>query len=285
MTRVRELAPDNLPARLWLGQIYVLSRLPDRALEALRDPVEHPEKFSLAETNLTQLNILARRRLFSESTTWRGAPNCSKPKSPAILTDDDLRTAAVQVYVSAWSVHQCPRASLTANSGWRPTTRPGFSAKATSCIQLKDYDDAIAALTRVLAIQTNNDDALFNRAIAYLDSGQLDAARADYKTLAAIATPTRSRSPTASAKSPGASTTPTRPIRNYKLYLANANTNTAEATNIILNGCRELKWPIHPEPRRCASPTSSPGWSSAARRKTPSPPSSACARNPASKSI
>ena len=41
--RVRELAPDNLAARLWLGQIYVMSRLPDRALEALRDPLEQPE--------------------------------------------------------------------------------------------------------------------------------------------------------------------------------------------------------------------------------------------------
>ena len=30
-------------------------------------------------------------------------------------------------------------------------------------------------------------------------------------------------------------------IRNYKIYLANANTNTAEATNVILERLRELK--------------------------------------------
>ena len=50
-------------------------------------------------------------------------------------------------------------------------------------IQLKDYDAAISALTRVLSIQTNNPQALFNRALANLDGGKLDAARADYETL------------------------------------------------------------------------------------------------------
>ena len=46
-TRVRELAPDNLPARLWLGQLYFLQHLPDRALDALHDPLTQPEKFGL----------------------------------------------------------------------------------------------------------------------------------------------------------------------------------------------------------------------------------------------
>ena len=56
------------------------------------------------------------------------------------------------------------------------------------CIQLKDYDGAIAALDRVLAIQTTNNDALYNRAIANLDAGRLDAARADYFRLQRIFT-------------------------------------------------------------------------------------------------
>ena len=58
-TRVRELAPDNLPARLLLAQIYLISHMPDRTLEVLHDPLEQPEEFSLARTNSTQLNILA----------------------------------------------------------------------------------------------------------------------------------------------------------------------------------------------------------------------------------
>ena len=32
--------------------------------------------------------------------TWRGERNCSKPKSPAIPTDDDLLNAAAQIYLA-----------------------------------------------------------------------------------------------------------------------------------------------------------------------------------------
>jgi len=77
--------PDNLAARLWLGQIYVLAHLPDRALEALRDPLEQPEKFSLAKHNATELSVIAARRLFSENDS-PGRRICSKPKSPSIPT-------------------------------------------------------------------------------------------------------------------------------------------------------------------------------------------------------
>ncbi len=38
--RVRQLAPDNLAARLWLAQLYLASHLPDRALDALHEPMD-----------------------------------------------------------------------------------------------------------------------------------------------------------------------------------------------------------------------------------------------------
>ncbi|HXE43464.1 MAG TPA: tetratricopeptide repeat protein, partial [Candidatus Baltobacteraceae bacterium] len=53
--RARELAPTFLPARLELARVYLLNHLPDRALEALEEPLAHPEKFSIAETNETTL--------------------------------------------------------------------------------------------------------------------------------------------------------------------------------------------------------------------------------------
>ena len=42
--RVRQLVPDNLAARLLLAQIYLFSRQPDRALEALQDPLAAARK-------------------------------------------------------------------------------------------------------------------------------------------------------------------------------------------------------------------------------------------------
>jgi len=44
----------------------VLAHLPDRALEALRDPLEQPEKFSPRQNTMrTELSVIAARRLFS----------------------------------------------------------------------------------------------------------------------------------------------------------------------------------------------------------------------------
>ena len=71
--RVRELVPDNLPARFWLGQIYLMSHQPERALEVLREPLAHPEKFSLDETNETQLHVLAAAAYFQETNLARGS--------------------------------------------------------------------------------------------------------------------------------------------------------------------------------------------------------------------
>ncbi len=104
--------------------------------------------------------------------------------------------------------------------------------KGLASIQLKAYDDAIVALNQLLVIEPTNSTALFNRAVAYLQSGQLDAARVDYQSLHesysnsvqvayGLGEIAWRRHETNEA------------IKNYEVYLVGANTNTAEATNII----------------------------------------------------
>jgi tetratricopeptide (TPR) repeat protein len=106
-------------------------------------------------------------------------------------------------------------------------------------LQTKAYDDAIDEFTRVLATQTNNSSVLFNRALACLNSDKLDAARADYKTLQQTFT-NSFRVAYGLGEIAWRQHDTNEAIRNYKLYLANANTNTAEATNVIQR-LRELK--------------------------------------------
>jgi len=99
-------------------------------------------------------------------------------------------------------------------------------------------------LTHSPACSHSNDQffgAVFNRALACLASGKLEAARADYKTCSSLS-PMRSRSPTAWRNCLRQHET-NEAIRNYKLYLANANTNTAEAYKRHINRLRELKGP------------------------------------------
>jgi len=235
--RVRELAPDNLVARLWLGQIYVLSHLPDRALEALRDPLEQPEKFSLAKTNATELSVIAAAAYFLKNDSARGT-HLLETEIALHPEDTNLLNATVLAYLNH-GLFTNALVIIDRQLKLAPNDPDWLFNRGNVSFQLKAYDDAIAAFTRVLATLTNNPTVLFNRALACLNSGKLDAARADYKTLQHSLTNSfqvawglgeiawRQRDTNEA-------------IRNYKLYLANANTNTEEATN-VMQRLRELK--------------------------------------------
>jgi tetratricopeptide (TPR) repeat protein len=235
--RVRELAPDNLPARFWLGQIYLMAHLPERALEVLRDPLAHPEKFSLVETNETQLHVLAAAAYFQQTNFTRGSEllETEIARHPA---DNKLLASATQAYLmrglfaNALGVIDRRLRLVPDDPAWLYT-------KGYVSIQLKNYETAITVLSRVLAMQTNNNDALFNRAIANLDSEHLDAARADYLRLQ------RSyRNSFQVAYGLGEIAwrqhDTNEAVRNYAIYLANANTNSGEAKT-VLERLRELK--------------------------------------------
>jgi tetratricopeptide (TPR) repeat protein len=235
--RVRELAPDYLPARLWLAQIYLMAHLPKPAMAALSDPLAHPEKFSLVETNEIQVHVLAAAACFQETNFSRGAEMLDAEM--ALHPDNnDLFASTAQAYMvnglfdRALGVIDRKLKSAPDDPAW-------LYSRGYVSIQLKNYDAAIAALSRVLAVQTNNDNALFNRAIANLDSGRLDAARADYLRLQQI-------SSNAFQIAYGLGEIAWRQhdtneaVRNYSIYIANANTNTGEAQT-VLERLRELK--------------------------------------------
>jgi tetratricopeptide (TPR) repeat protein len=237
--RVRELAPDNLTARLWLGQIYVQSRLPDRALEALHDPLEQPEKFSLAKTNATELSVIAAAACFQKNDFARAA-HLLETEIALHPDDTNLLNVTVQAYLNH-GLFTNALVIIDRQLKLAPNDPVWLFGRGNVSFQLRAYDDAIAAFTRVLAALTNNPSVLLNRALAYLDSGKLDAARADYKTLQQSFS---NSFPVQTAYNLGEIAwrqhDTNEAIRNYTLYLASANTNTEEATNVIKR-LRELK--------------------------------------------
>jgi tetratricopeptide (TPR) repeat protein len=237
--RVRQLAPDNLAARLWLGQIYVMSRLPDRALVILRDPLEQPERFSLAKTNATELNVTAAAAYFQKNDLAQGT-HLLETEIAIHPDDNNLLNAIVQVYLGH-GLFTNALVIIDRQLKLAPNDPDWLFNRGNVFFQLKAYDDAIATFTRVLTILTNNPSVLFNRALACLDSGKLDAARADYKTLQQSFT---NSFPVQVAYNLGEIAwrqhDTNEAIRNYKIYLANANTNTEEATN-VMQRLHELK--------------------------------------------
>ena len=152
--------------------------------------------------------------------------------------DDNLLASAAQGFMAHGHVHQALRV-IDRKLKSAPDDPARLYSRGYVCIQLKDYPAAITALTRVLAIQTNNDNALFNRAIANLDSGRLDAARADYLRLQQTFT-NSFQVAYGLGEIAWRQHDTNEAVRNYTIYLANANTNTGEAQT-VLERLRELK--------------------------------------------
>jgi len=237
LTRVRELDPNYLPVRLLLAQIYDICRLPDRALAELQAPLTQPHRFSLTESNSMPLNFLAAGAYFQKSNFVQGA-RLIEVEINRHPENGDLQTLSMQTFIT-YGLYTNALDVIDRKLKTAPEDLTGLFGKGYVCIQLHDYDGAIAALTHLLTIQTNNADARFNRALAYLDSDKLDAARADYRHLQQIYT---NSFPVAYGLGEIAwrEHDTNEAIRNYNIYLANANTNTTEATNVILR-LRELE--------------------------------------------
>ena len=88
-----------------------------------------------------------------------------------------------------------------------------------------------SAMTRVLEIQTNDASARFNRALAYLQSGKLDNARADYSFLQTVYTNSFQIAYGLGEVAWRKNET-NEAVRNFKLYLDNAPTNSAEFQSV-----------------------------------------------------
>jgi tetratricopeptide (TPR) repeat protein len=227
--RVQELEPSFVQARFELAQAYLTLRHPGPAFDALQEPLAHPEKFSLAEGNETQLNIIAAAACFQKNDIARGT-KLLETELARRPDDNDLQTIAAQVFIThglfdnALSIVDRKLKSNPNDPNW-------LYARGYVYIQLKRYDEAVADLTHVLSLQPNNYDAMFNCAIANLDLGNLDAARLDYQRLQQVVS---NSVPVAYGLGEIAwrKHETDEAVRNYQIYLANANTNTAEAKTV-----------------------------------------------------
>ena len=239
--RVRQLVPDNLAARLWLAQIYLASHLPDRALDALHEPLTQPATFFLNAANSTQLNILTAAAYFQKTNFTRGS-EILETEISRHPDNNELMIAAAQAYTTR-GLFDHALGVIDRKLRLTPDDPTWLFGKGYTMIQMKDYAGAIAALTRLLVIQTNNSDALFNRAIANLSSDRLDAARADFQQLQITFTNSYQIAyglgeiAWRKHETNGA-------IKNYREYLTTANTNTAEARGIIQR-LQEIQGPPH----------------------------------------
>jgi tetratricopeptide (TPR) repeat protein len=235
--RVRQLAPDDFDVRLQLAQAYIMGRLPDRALEALHDPIADPARFSVTDNKRVSLSILLSAAYFQKNDIAR-ATETLENEIQRHPDNDSLLQSGVQAFI-LHALYTNALTLLDQKLKQTPDDPKWLFEKGLAELQSGKYAPAIRSLSRVIELQTNNPNALFNRGLAYLDSGNLEAARTDYLQLQATYT---NSVPVAFGLGEIAwrRHDNAEAIRNYKIYLANANTNSAEATNVIAR-LRELE--------------------------------------------
>ena len=239
LKRVLQFDPNFWPAREWLARVYAFDRLPNLALAVLQAPLERPRDFSLDESSSGELYMLASAAYFQQNKLAEGTRllELEVSRNP---TNETLLTTVEQIYISRGMFSNAlgivdRKLLLTPNDPAWLFTR-GYLYN-----QLKRYDDAIATLNSVLAVQKDDMNALFQRANAYLGNGDLDAARADFEKLRQ--TQTNSYEIVFDLGEVAWRQHDTNEaIRNFEIYVAHTPTNSPQAQTAI-ERLQELKAP------------------------------------------
>jgi tetratricopeptide (TPR) repeat protein len=238
--RVKELDRTHLPARLWLAQLYIMAQAPEQAMQLINEIRQNKDDFPVNATNVTEV-------MFGEASTYLANKNTLSAETAIqnrlqqFETDKDLMpkllATASRVYLN-FGVFSNALPLIEQQLAVAPDDVDALINKGYAYLQMQMFDQAIPSLTRVLQA-TNSTPALLNRAIAYLKSGQLDAAQNDYEALQktlpnaypvyyGLAEIAYLRKDTNAA------------IRYCELYLANAAPNSEEA-KFVSQRLAELK--------------------------------------------
>ncbi len=226
LERIHTLMPDDLLTRFWLARVYLADQFPEKALDevaVLRTNPNALENVGIRSLDIFQTEAMA---LFAAGRDAQAEQVLHRivekdPKNPNALA------AAVQV-CTMFGRYTNALPYVEQQLKLQPDNHLALVIKGFLCMQLGNYDEAIPPLTRALDLASSNHVARLDRAIAYLNSGRLNEAENDYKTLQNALTNSFQvyyglgeiawrKKETNSA------------IRYYELYLSNAAPATAEA--------------------------------------------------------
>jgi tetratricopeptide (TPR) repeat protein len=235
--RVRQLAPEDLPSRLWLGHLYLMVRQPAHALRVIEEVTGQPARFGLSLTNqieLLGLEAMARYALGQQEQA-RALVERAVGTGP---TNHYLLAVCAQVYLRAGEWTRAI-ALFDRQLQVMPADTDAMMNKGYACLQAGWYDEAVSVLDRLLSLQTNNHPALLNRAIAHLRRGALDEAWRDYQQLAVLY-PRAYQVQYGLAEIAWLRRDTNAAIQHYEAYLASAPLQTVEASNVV-ERLRQLK--------------------------------------------
>ncbi len=179
--RVRTFSPSNLSTRLKLIQLELLARLPDKALELIREIRDQPEHFTLNRTNHNDLLGFEGRAYYLKNDPEQAEKLFTRA---ATLAPDDhhLLITATGVHFENGAFTNA-LATLDRLLNISPDNSYALVNKGVVYMQLGAFDEAIQQFTRAWTVHTNDFTPLFYRAACEVRAGRLDAAQRDYEML------------------------------------------------------------------------------------------------------
>ena len=178
LERVTALAPGDTASRVMLGDVYYRSGMPDQTLLIVAQIRADPNLQPLGPTNELEVTLLEAKARFAktERTEAEAILNSLLTSHPQDADLLDRAAAIFQDHGSYSNALQIVERQLQSV----PDNITALVNKGGLLILVGDFSNAIPPLTRSLAM-TNTYAARLNRAYAYLRSGHLDAAEADYR--------------------------------------------------------------------------------------------------------
>lgn len=178
--RVKELAPNFLPARLLLADICADGLNPAQALRWVDEMKADPALQPLGLTNEVNLTL-------TEAKAWFALTN--RPKAEGIIyamlathpRDPFVFDRAVAAFIMHGSRSEAVRI-IDRRLQLAPNDAEVLASKGMLHLLMGQYSNAIPPLTHALSL-TNTYEIRRNLALAYLRTGQLDAAEAECKAI------------------------------------------------------------------------------------------------------
>jgi predicted Zn-dependent protease len=233
--RVHDLRTNDLPSRLWLAQVYVMTGYPDQALGLINEVQSRPAVYGVTSTNDLEIMSVTASALLGKNEPEK-AEEVVRKTLQRHPQDATLAAVATQIFMNFGQYTNAIRL-LDHQLQREPQNINVLINKGFAFLQLKRFEEAIPPLTRAMNLETNKSSeffysAMFNRAIANLQLGRLQEAREDYQTLQkSFPTSFKVYYGLAEVAYRGKDTNSA--IQNYESYLANAPTNTAEAQFVM----------------------------------------------------
>jgi hypothetical protein len=180
LERVKALVPGDVHTRLLLGELLNRVSWPDYTLQVVAEIRADPALRPLGPENEVEVALL-------EARAWLAKTN--RPKAQGIIyallgthpRDAHVLERAVATFTACQSYSDALRIT-DQQLQIAPNDPVALANKGNLCVLTGNFSNAIPPLTLSLSL-TNTYAARLNRAIAWLRTGRLDAAEADYQAL------------------------------------------------------------------------------------------------------